>query len=139
MSYREIMQTGDVRLSEIGDSRGPAFVVTDDDHYRIRFQPDVEGGCMWVAIDAEWSDDHPGQLAAYTRDSEGAYELCRPGDVTIGDSGLLSVLAPQKGAGHVDIRIGWTAQLPVVFVAPIRRAIELAEAVLRASPKLEAL
>lgn len=79
-------------------------------------------------IDAEWTDEQPGELANYTPSYESGSSDCQPGEVTISDDGLLSVMPRQRSASHVVIRTGWTAQLPPEAVEPIRRAIALAEA-----------
>ncbi|EHU2889472.1 hypothetical protein AYI21_RS20600, partial [Acinetobacter baumannii] len=81
-----------------------------------------------VGIDAEWTDEQPGELANYTPSYESGSSDCQPGEVTISDDGLLSVMPRQRSASHVVIRTGWTAQLPPEAVEPIRRAIALAEA-----------
>jgi len=130
-NYIEHYRAGAVTLGEMVEPRGRWFVVLDPDHYRVRFFPDPESKTFSVGIDAEWSDDKPGALANYTPSYETGDDLCQPGDATISDDGLLSVSVRQRGASHVVIRMGWTAQLPAEAVAPIRRAIALAEAVLQ--------
>lgn len=120
---------GDLVMFEMEDERGTRFVVLDNQHYQVRILPDLNTGFLFVSIDAEWSDDKPGELANYTPETERSNDLCEPGkgEVTISDDGLLAVMVPQDAASHVDIRVGWTAQLPVSFVEPVRQAIALAE------------
>ena len=123
----EHYRAGAVEMGEVDEGRGPWLVVMDPGHYRLRFFPNQERKTLSVGIDAEWSDDKPGSLANYTPIYESGDDDCQPGDVTISDDGLLSVLPVQRAASHVVIRIGWTAQLPPELVEPIRRAIALAE------------
>jgi len=79
-------------------------------------------------FNADQIDEQPGGLANYTPSYESGSSDCQPGEVTISDDGLLSVMPRQRSASHVVIRTGWTAQLPPEAVGPIRRAIALAEA-----------
>jgi len=127
----EHYRAGAVTLCEINEPHGRWFAVMDPDHYHVRFWPDLETKSFAVGIDAEWSDDKPGALAEYTPSYERGDDFCQPGDASIADDGLLSVSVRQPAASHVEIRMGWTAQLPVEAVEPIRRAIVLTEAVLQ--------
>lgn len=120
-------EAGSVRVFSFEPSPGwLEFMVTDDVHYRIRFHPDHEGGCYTAGIDAEYSDDQPAGLADFTSSHEGNGYFA-PGEVTISGDGTLAAMARQKSAGHVDIRAGWTARLPIEFVEPVREAIALVE------------
>jgi hypothetical protein len=106
----------------------PCIVVMDPVHYRVRFFLDREQATMGVGIDAEWSQEKPGELANYTPFYEcNGVDGCGPGEVTISDDGLLSVMPRKKAPEHVDIRVGWTARLPIEMVEPVRRAIALCE------------
>jgi hypothetical protein len=102
----------------------------DPEHFRVRFFTAPECRAFTVCIDAEWSDERPGEMASYTPTYEFGVNDCRAGEVTISDDGLLSVMPRQQSAFCVVIRWGWTAQLPRVAVAPIRRAIAMVEAML---------
>lgn len=128
--WTELYKAGDLSLSEANERGLRRFVVMDLYRYRVRFFPHPEQGTLGVGIDAEWSEDKPGQLASYTPSYESSGDECQPGDVTISHDGLLSVMAKQRTA-RMTIRKGWTAQLPREAVEPIRRAIALAEAVLQ--------
>jgi len=123
-------RVGAVSLFEMNEGHGPWFVVIDPNHYRVRFFPDRESNTVSVGFDAEWSDTRPGEMANYTPSYETAGADCQLNDVTISDDGLLSVLPRKRSASHVVIRWGWTAQLPIEAVEPIRRAIALVEAAL---------
>lgn len=105
------------------------FVVLGPAH-RIRLSAYRESGRLSVGIDAEWSDDQPGQLADYTPQDSCD---CVPGEVTVSEDGLLTVMPRQSSAAHVVIRIGWTAQLPAEMFEATRRAIALAEAALQSA------
>lgn len=116
------------------EGRGRWFVVMDLYRYRVRLFPDPERGTFTVGLDAEWSADKPGVLANYTPSYEyGGHDDCQPGEVTISDDGLLSVM-PRQSAARMVIRMGWTAELPREAVGPIRRAIALAEAAAQDKP-----
>lgn len=112
------------------DRHGAWFAVMDPEHFRVRFFTAQERRAFTVSIDAEWSDEHPGEMASYTPTYEFSGDDCRAGEVTISDDGLLSVMPRQQSASCVVIRWGWTAQLPLAAVAPIRRAIAMVEAML---------
>lgn len=133
-NWKERYTSATSSLHEVRDASGPRFVVSDtgapNPHYRIAISANAEFGNLCVSIAAEHSDDRPGALANYTPEYEHAGVECAPGEVTIDDQGLLSVLARQPSASHVHIRVGWTALLPEDFVQPIRLAISLAEAAL---------
>jgi hypothetical protein len=117
-----------ITLHEFNDGKGSWFVVMEPDHYRLRFTPHRESKTLSVGIDVEWSDAKPGQLANYTPTYENRPDDCQPGEVTISDEGLLSVM-PQQRTARITIRMGWSAQLPRESVEPIRLAIALAEAI----------
>lgn len=134
--YRE----GTVFMAEANDGNAsyPSyFVVMNPGRYRVRLFPDPKTETFSVGFDAEWSDETPGDLANYTPSYEtGGGDGCRAGEVTISDDGLLSVLPRVRGyrtPAHVMFRVGWTAQLPIEAVEPIRRAIALVEAMLLTS------
>lgn len=130
VNWTELYKTGDVSLSEANEGGQRWFVVMDLYRYRVRFFPHPEQGTLSVGIDAEWSEEKPGELANYTPSYESSGDECQPGEVTISHDGLLSVMAKQRAA-RMTIRMGWTAQLPREAVEPIRRAIALAEAALQ--------
>lgn len=88
-------------------------------HYRITFF--VSGGDIYPGVDAEWSDDRPGQLANFTHE---IYPRCNATDTLwIDDAGLLTALARVSAAKAVDFRQGFLLQLPVAYVQPVRLAI----------------
>lgn len=133
----EHYSAGAVTLGEVDEGHGPWFVVMDPERFRLRFFVRPERDTFAVGIDAEWSDEAPGQLANYTPSYEHGSDDCQPGDVTISDEGLLSVMPRQRTASHVVIRQGWTFQLPADAVEATRRAIALVETILtkEAAPK----
>lgn len=133
----EHYSAGAVTLGEVDEGRGPWFVVMDPERFRLRFFVSPERETFGVGIDAEWSDEAPGQLANYTPSYEYGGDDCQPGDVTVSDDGLLSVMPRQRAASHVVIRRGWTFQLPADAVEATRRAIALVETILtkEAAPK----
>lgn len=135
----EHYQSETVSLHELKDGDRATFYIGDRDgqggvfqHYRIVINTDRERKTPSLSIGAEYSDEDPGTLASYTPMYENSGDGCEPGEVVISDDGLLSVLARQPSASSVQIRIGWTALLPKDYIEPIRLAITLAEAALRA-------
>ena len=124
----EHYRAGAWTVGEVIEAGAAWIVAMDPDHYRLRFFPHRDAARFTVGIDAEWTDEQPGELANYTPSYESGSSDCQPGEVTISDDGLLSVMPRQRSASHVVIRTGWTAQLPPEAVEPIRRAIALAEA-----------
>lgn len=128
----EHYQYGTISLFEFDEGHGPFFVVSDPGHFRVTFHPDPVHNTFTVGIDAEWSDDCPEQLAHFTPPYQDGYDEYRPGDITVSDEGLLSVMAT-KAAARILIRRGWTAQMPRDAVEPMRRAISMAEAQTTAS------
>jgi hypothetical protein len=128
-TWIEHYRAGAVTMTEFdANPNVPCFVVMDQEHWRLRFFPDLEQATVGVGIDAEWKEDRPGELANYTPSYEynGVYG-CGPGEVTISDDGLLSVMPRMKAPAHVEIRVGWTVRLPAEMVEPVRRAIALCE------------
>jgi hypothetical protein len=113
-----------VVLAECKESSRTSWLLVCDEHakhYRFRFS--VHDGLFHVGISAEWSDDKPGELADYTpRDEYGSASVAGD-EISISDDGLLLVMGRQRAASHVDIRIGFTAKLPIEYVTPIRRAV----------------
>lgn len=93
-------------------------------HFRVTFCPLPEGDWVSVGVDAEWSDEEPGELVNYAHDTA---PRCGPDDtLTITDDGLLTAMIKAKASSTVDFRQGFTVQLPTAFVPFIRKAIELA-------------
>lgn len=106
--------------------RGSWLVVADEhfDRYRLRFFPGDDGE-VGIGMDA-WL---PGasRMVNYTPSYEYGSPVVTREDVTITDDGLLSVMGRTRGAveNGVDMRIGFTVRLPVAFVLPVRKALEL--------------
>lgn len=121
-----------VSLHESHEGRGPQFVVMDQgaggagQHYRIRITPHVDTQRVSVSIDAEHSDKRPGDLANFTPSYEYSDNEYEPSEVVITDEGLLTVMGRRPSASSVDLKVGWSAQLPSAFVEPIRWALLLA-------------
>lgn len=128
----EIFRVGSIALFELKDDsypRPPWLIVMDDrPSFRVRFY--TEGpAALSVGFDSALneSDSCIHGIADYTSNDDGSGpRVCAVGEVQISDTGLLSALARQR-ALH-DIRIGWTAQLPVQAVEVVRRAIAITEA-----------
>lgn len=104
------------------------FVVMDDDgrhvgqHYRLTFHGS-EDGYVSVSVQAEWSDDRPGQLANFTHDAP-SY-IAETDELVISDEGVLTAMVKQRGACHVNIRLGFVVHLTVEYVEPVRLAIRM--------------
>lgn len=129
MGNIEQYRVGQVSLTEIRGENDPWFVVMDGDHYRVRIVPCRKSNGLYAGIDAEADDDRPGDQVDYTPFDP--YGTCYGlGEVSISDDGLLSAMGQRQAGSYVVIHTGWTAQLPVSAVEPIRRALELAEKVL---------
>jgi hypothetical protein len=115
-----------VVLRECKDPSGSSCLLVCDEHvkhYRFRFS--VHDGLFHVGISAEWSDDKPGELADYTPRDEHGIGSVAGDEISISDDGLLMVMGRQHAASHVDIRKGLTARLPIKYVTPIRRAVQM--------------
>lgn len=123
----EHCRVGAITLVELDTGLGPNFVVMDPDLFRVRVFPRSDRGTLTIGIDAEFSNEAPGQFANFTPAYEYASDECTPDDVSITDDGFLSVMV-KAGSPRITIRYGWTAQLPRDAVEPIRRAIALAQA-----------
>ena len=106
----EHYRAGAWTVGEVIEAGAAWIVAMDPDHYRLRFFPHRDAETFTVGIDAEWTDEQPGELANYTPSYESGSSDCQPGEVTISDDGLLSVMPRQRSAFHVVIRTGWTAQ-----------------------------
>lgn len=78
-----------------------------------------------VAVNAQWTDDQPGDLANFT--SEDGVPDCRIEDtVSISDDGLLTVMARKRGASSLVMHSGFMLQLPLHYVPPVHCAISAA-------------
>jgi len=133
--YTEHYLGNGVVLAEVGQGEEAYFEVCCPEHYQVTFGS-AEGGRINVSIWAKWSDDAP-DFANYTPRYEYSNGDCAPGEVTITNEGLLTVMTQQLTASGVRILKGWTAQLSVAAVEPIRRAIALAQAASAAINALE--
>jgi len=113
-------------VAQVGHE-GQSWLEVRDEHlreYRLVFTANDDHSIN-VAAHAQWTDDHPGDLANFT--SEDGLPDCRFEDtVTIADDGLLTVMARKRGASSVVMHSGFTLQLPVQYVPPVRCAIRTA-------------
>jgi hypothetical protein len=122
--YEELHVADGVTLARIKDFGGYWLVVIDAAlTHRVRLSRHDDA--FSVGIDAQWSDAKPGELADYTPHDEYSSNYVNADDIHISDAGLLSVMAKRPSAVGVDIRSGFTAQLPVAFVKPIRMAMAM--------------
>lgn len=119
----------DVELVDINDTYGRVIIVRNvgSRHYVIRIHPRREEHAISVNIDLAWSDKHPSQLANYTPRYEDQSSEFAPGEVTVSDDGLLCAMERVITASHVVLHRGWSLQLPLSFVEPLRKAVALAE------------
>jgi hypothetical protein len=104
------------------DSGALLIVVSDKDYseFRLVFShyPD---NTIAVRVDAPCHDNRP-DFGTYTHD---LMLYCKPSDdVSISDSGLLSVFARSPWApSSVDFRSGFTLQMSARYVEPVRLSI----------------
>lgn len=133
-SWTELYRENGVVLGEYWDVRGSSFVVADElfAYYRLTFSG--SDGAFHVGINAAWSDQKPGELASFTPAFGHSPGVVAGDEIAIADNGLLTVLCRQRGASGVDIRVGFTAQLPIAFVPPVRQAIALLVRAAEATP-----
>lgn len=105
--------------------RGCSWLTVMDDAPRYRVTLSRHDDVFHVGISAQQSDAKPGELANYTPCDEYSSNYVNADDISIGDAGLLSVMGKKRAATGVEIRVGFTVQLPVEFVTPVRQAIAM--------------
>ena len=137
----EHFRAGGITLEETDYGHGPVFILADTDpsSYLLKIVPSrrpEDGRFLTVILNLEWSDKYAGQLADYTLRPENRRFDFAPEELSINDAGLLSAMARQQTASRVMYHCGWTLQLPIVFVEPMRKAIALATAVLPGHPNI---
>ena len=125
MSWTKHYEANGVLMCEFADDYGTYMMVSDTVGERYRVTIAMRGERFSIGINAEWNSDKPGALACYTPRYEHGSCDCTQDEIAIDDTGLLTVMARQNAAAHVDVRMGFTVQLPPEYVPPIRQAMAI--------------
>lgn len=137
MTFETFSEVNGVLCGRRSDKFGSSYVVADSNfrNFRLTFDISRDRTRYCINIDAEWNDDHPGELANIIQGDK--YFSFSPDDaVSIADDGVLTAWARERIIKTgVDIRSGFTARLPPEFVMPVRQALERIKADLQTKPE----
>lgn len=127
----ELLYTSDEAIVkiEVYPSGSKAVLIQDPKgrNYKIVLFA-IDESHIGVSVSAAWSDSAPGELANFTRNITLACD--GNDDLSISELGVLSVMARQETASHLNLQMGLSLQLSKDAVPGVRLGIQSAKLLL---------